>query len=45
MGINFYFLSRNKELIQASFAINENWGVSGEEYRIVDEPYLGYKTL
>lgn len=43
MGINYYFFSTNKELIQESFAINENWGISGEEYRIVDEPYLGYK--
>lgn len=43
MGTNYYFLSKNKELIQDSFAINKSWGISGEEYRIVDEPYLGYK--
>ena len=43
MGTNYYFMSRNKELMQNNFAISNEWGVYGEEYRIVDEPYLGYE--
>lgn len=34
MGTNFYFMSRNKELMQTCF---------GGEYIIVDEPYFGYR--
>lgn len=44
MGTNYYFLSTNKELIQESFSINKSWGISGEEYKLVDEPYLGYEV-
>ncbi len=44
MGTNYYFLSKNKELMQKSFAQKDSWGISGEEYKIVDEPYLGYKV-
>lgn len=43
MGTNYYFMCRDKELVQENFAIKETWGVYGEEYEIVDEPYLGYK--
>lgn len=43
MGTNFYFMCRDKELVQNSFAIKESWGVHSEEYEIVDEPYLGYE--
>ena len=42
MGTNYYFMSRNKELMQTYFAEKSEWGVLGEEYTIVDEPYLGY---
>ena len=42
MGTNYYFMSRNKELMQTCFAEKSKWGVLGEEYTIVDEPYLGY---
>ena len=43
MGTNYYFMSRNKELMQSCFAEKSEWGVFGEEYTIVDEPYLGYR--
>ena len=43
MGTNYYFISRNKELMQTYFAEKSEWGVLGEEYTIVDEPYLGYR--
>ena len=41
--LNYYFMSRNKELMQTCFAEKSDWGVLGEEYTIVDEPYLGYR--
>lgn len=43
MGTNYYFMSRNKELLYTYFAEKSEWGVLGEEYTIVDEPYLGYR--
>ena len=43
MGTNYYFMSRNKELMQTCFAEKSDWGVLGEKYTIVDEPYLGYR--
>ena len=43
MGTNYYFMSRSKELMQTCFAEKSEWGVFGEEYTIVDEPYLGYR--
>ena len=36
-------MSRNKELLYTYFAEKSEWGVLGEEYTIVDEPYLGYR--
>ena len=32
MGTNYYFMSRNKELMQTCFAKKSEWGVLGEEY-------------
>lgn len=43
MGTNYYFMSRNKELMQTCFAEKSEWGVLSEEYTIVDDPYLGYR--
>lgn len=43
MGTNFYFMMRNKELVQNNFANKHEWGVVNQEYEIVDEPYLGYE--
>lgn len=43
MGTNFYFMMKNKELVQNNFAIKEEWGIHDEEYAIADDPYLGYK--
>ena len=35
MGTNYYFMSRNKELMQTCFAEKSEWGALGEEYTIV----------
>ena len=43
MGTNFYFMTKNKELAHKHFAVEHDWGVSDEEYEIVDAPYLGYE--
>lgn len=43
MGTNFYFMSRNKELVQTNFASKTGNLILNEEYSVVDEPYLGYK--
>lgn len=43
MGTNYYFMTRNKDLVHKHFAAEHNWGVSDEEYKIVDDPYLGYE--
>lgn len=43
MGTNFYFMSCDKELVQTYFAVQHSWGITDEEYNIVDSPYLGYE--
>ena len=43
MGTNFYFMTKNKELAHKHFAIEHDWGVSDEEYKIVDDPCFGYE--
>lgn len=43
MGTNFYFMSKNKKLMQNNFADNHDLYTLNEEYVIVDEPYLGYQ--
>lgn len=43
MGTNYYLMTRNKYIARKHFAIEHDWGVTDEEYRIVDEPYLGYE--
>ena len=43
MGTNFYFMCRNKKLVQENFANKTEWSIMDEEYSIVDEPYLGYE--
>ena len=43
MGTNFYFMTRNKNLVHKHFAVEHSWGVTDEEYRIVESPYLGYE--
>ena len=37
MGTNFYFMMRNKELVQNNFANKHEWGVVNQEYEIFDE--------
>ena len=43
MGTNFYFMTKNKDLVHKHFAVEHSWGVSDEEYRIVEDPYLGFE--
>ncbi len=44
MSTNYYFHTRNKELVQDNFATRDKMGgVYNEEYSIVDEPYLSYQ--
>ena len=43
MGTNFYFMTKNKELAHKHFAIEHDWGVSDEEYKIVDDPCFRYE--
>ena len=43
MGTNYYLMTRNKQLAHKYFAVEHDWGVADEEYRIVDNPYLGYE--
>lgn len=43
MGTNYYFMTRNKDLAHNHFAVEHSWGVTDEEYEIVDRPYLGYE--
>ena len=45
MGTNFYFMCRDKELVQNNFAIKESWGIHSEEYEIVDEPYAPWHKI
>lgn len=44
MGTNYYLMSKNKKLIREYFAVETQYGISNEEYEIVDEPYLGYQV-
>lgn len=44
MGTNYYLMSKNKKLIREYFAVETQYGISGEGYEIVDEPYLGYQV-
>ena len=44
MGTNFYLMSRSKKLIRENFAVEKDYGITDEEYEIVDEPYLGYQV-
>ena len=43
MGTNYYFMTRNKDLVHKHFAVEHSWGVTDEEYEIVENPYLGYE--
>lgn len=44
MGTNFYLMSKSKKLIRENFAVENDYGITDEEYEIVDEPYLGYQV-
>ena len=43
MGTNFYLMSKNKQLMREYFAEEKSYGITDEEYEIVDDPYLGYR--
>ncbi len=43
MGTNYYFMARDKAFVQEYFAKKASYGVTDEEYRLTDEPYLGYE--
>ena len=37
-------MSKSKKLIRENFAVEKDYGITDEEYEIVDEPYLGYQV-
>ena len=43
MGTNYYLMTQNKQLAHKYFAVEHDWGITDEEYEIVDNPYLGYE--
>ena len=43
MGTNYYFMTKNKALAHKCFAVEMDGYTVDEEYRIVDNPYLGYQ--
>ena len=43
MGTNYYFMTRNKELVYKYFAVKKSWGIVDREWRVVEEPFIGYK--
>ena len=44
MGTNYYLMSKSKKLMREYFAVETDYGITDEEYEIVDEPYLGYQV-
>ena len=44
MGTNYYLMTKNKELVHKHFAVETEYGVTNQEYEIVEEPYLGYEV-
>ena len=44
MGTKFYLMSKSKNLMRENFAVEKDYGITDEEYEIVDEPYLGYQV-
>ena len=44
MGTNFYLMSKSKKLMRENFAVENDYGITDEEYEIVDDPYLGYRV-
>ena len=43
MGTNYYFMTRNKNLVHKHFAVEHDGYTTDEEYEVVDNPYLGYE--
>ena len=37
-------MSKSKKLMRENFAVENDYGITDEEYEIVDEPYLGYQV-
>ncbi|MFI3171698.1 MAG: hypothetical protein R3Y58_04930 [Eubacteriales bacterium] len=42
MGTNYYFITQSKELVNEHFAKQAHYCNYDEEYRVIDEPYVGY---
>lgn len=43
MGTNYYLFTKNRDLVHKHFAVEHDWGVTSEEYEIVEYPQLGYQ--
>ena len=43
MGTNYYFLTKDKALVQEFFARRTDYGITDEEYRLVEDPFLAYE--
>ena len=36
-------MTKSKRLAHKHFAVENSWGLSDEEYELVDHPYIGYE--
>ena len=43
MGTNYYLFTKNRDLVHKHFAVEHDWGVTDQEYEIVEYPQLGYQ--
>ena len=43
MGTNYYFLTKDKALVQEYFARKTDYGIEDKEYKLIDDPYLAYE--
>ena len=43
MGTNYYLFTQNRDLVHKHSAVEHDWGVTSEEYEIVEYPQLGYQ--
>ena len=43
MGTNYYLFTKNRDLVHKHFATEHDWGVTNQEYEIVEYPQLGYQ--
>jgi len=43
MGTNYYFLTKDKALVQEYFARKTDYGIEDKEYKLIDDPYFAYE--